>query len=376
MGQNVSPGRFFPVDGEMIRIFPSGNTAVREDLLEKPTLEVIDGKRYLAFRVQDPSPLNDTEQIERLRLFPLDSFTNEDVQKLQDFYQNFDFREVISKGLCKGLEKINDEKIRLVFLSMLTLLNPRQVAILLYLYRKAHQDESGPTVNFFCNDLLDSLYTRSNEGTFPSNVRGQVNQDLWSLHHNMFEYVDPDKDPNSPMIAYVLKSLIRIEGYELDKRRFRLEKTDFDWNKSDSAKTKLPDAYTVTLSFYKTIQQRRGYLNFPKGVSLKQPNNVQASRNYKMKLLTALLAYFTKDAVEIGSTYTYIPLKDLFQHLGLNGKNTSRKKKIVWETSNELLQEKLVLDVKWYEASEKELGIQFQVNPDELQWIVEETSGN
>jgi hypothetical protein len=376
MGQNVSPGRFFPVDGEMIRIFPSGNASVREDALEKPTLEMIDGKRYLAFRVQEPSPLDNTQEIERLRLFPLDSFANEDVQKLQDFYKDFDFQEVISKGLGKGLEKITDEKIRLVFLSMLTLLNPRQVAILLYLYRKAHQDETGPTVNFLCNDLLDSLYSRSNEGTFPSNLRKLVNQDLWSLHHNMFEYVDPDKDPNSPMIAYVLKSLIRIEGYELDKRRFRLEKTEFDWNKSDTPKSNLPDALTVTLGLYRTIQQGRGYLNFPKSLSLKQPNNVQASRNYKMKLLTALLAYFTKDAAGIGSTYTYISLKDLFQHLGLTGKNTSRKKKIVWETSNELLQEKLVVDIKWYEASDKELGIQFQINPEELQWIVKESTGN
>ena len=117
------------------------------------------------------------------RRIPLHEISEEDWEELKNQYDKLDLNTCKTQGISKGLEKIQDRRIQRLFMALLTFLNPRQVAIVLSLYKLAAQQGNTPLVSFRSNDLLESLgYTRSPDGSFTARSRSQLNQDLVALH--------------------------------------------------------------------------------------------------------------------------------------------------------------------------------------------------
>jgi hypothetical protein len=364
---------FFPVDGDFIQMLPKAGASFKhEDASERPTLETIDGKLHLVFRMRSPqqNPLSAEgqkigQEYEPTRSLPLENFSKKDLQILTEFYQKFDFGEIIAQGLCAALEKVNDRKVQQAFLAYLTFLNPMHVSIALYLYRAMHEQGGAPIVYFECNDLLDELYGRYNDGTFSSEVRRKLNQALRDLHRFDIHCPDPDQDPNASRERTLIRNILRIESYEIDKHRLELQGGTFDFEMAADFTRKLPDAYTVSLGFYKTIQSGGNYILLPKNINLKQPDSLQAARNYKMKLQTYLWWFIETHKTE-DYEYFHISLTDIIKHLELRGRNNSRKKSVVWEVINELQSEGIILECKEIVGSRRQVNIQFRLNPEKI----------
>lgn len=309
----------FPVDGKLMQILPlAGATFNHPDAPERPELEQIDGNWNLVFRVRRQEGLLTREVA---RYLPLDDFSEGDLQVLQQFYSNLDFRQVIDVGLRKGLSQIENPKVRSSFLSMLTTLNPRHVAILMYLYRTSHEQNNGPLVRFETNDLLNELYERSNSrGIHDSNKRGTLRRDLWALHRTEIHYSDPQQSADSNRVRILVRTPITINAYEIDRERLSFSDGNFDWGTQDTDRT--PDSFVVQLNFYRS----GGSVLFPKTLSLKQPRDLQTSRDSRSKLLYFLLSRLSE--VREGE-YIFASLDELAGAMELNDSNPRRKKATV-----------------------------------------------
>ena len=162
-------------------VLPRASASTRNPDVTLPLLRVDDSGYYLEMRVE-PDP-QESSEVALTRRVPLDDLTESEWVQLQKQYEELDFSVCRHQGLNTVLEKIPDTRIQRLFVALLTFLNPRQVAIVLYLYREAAQQGNGPIVSFRSNELLESLgYTRSEDGGFTARVRSQLNQDLVALH--------------------------------------------------------------------------------------------------------------------------------------------------------------------------------------------------
>ncbi|WP_263747243.1 hypothetical protein [Plectonema radiosum] len=93
-------------------------------------------------------------------------------EEIKEQYANFDLKACKDEGISKGLENIQDLRVQRLFVALLTFLNPRQVAIVLFLYKQAREQGKGSLVYFRSNDLLESLgYSRAKDGSFTTRLR-------------------------------------------------------------------------------------------------------------------------------------------------------------------------------------------------------------
>ena len=66
----------------------------------------------------------------------------------------------------KTLENIEDRKLQRLLITLMTFLNPRQVAIVFYLYKELARQQSDSSVYFRSNELLEWLgYKRQKDGS-------------------------------------------------------------------------------------------------------------------------------------------------------------------------------------------------------------------
>ncbi len=354
--QDHSDPDFFPIDGEIVKYLPKAGAPLKHPSVEHPVLEQDeDGTWYLRLRIQEEPGQHIEPEI--TRRIPLDNLSAEDWDNLRSYYKNLDFQKIIDQGISHGLEQIDDTKIQRMFLSLLTFLNPRQVAILIYLYRAAHLQRHGPSVQFDSNELLLSLgYTRDKDGSYPSESRAQINRDLVSMHRIELVFPDPEQDQTAEKIRFLVRNILKIESFTVN-RKTRI----FDWEKAADYTYQLADTYSVSLGFFNTIKRGSDYLLLSTNIDLRQRDSLQTSRDYKSKLRTYLFSRMQWDNLRDGQ-HLLISRVYLFKYLGLYGTNTSRNSQILWNAINEVKAEGWVVDVKEVARQRGQVSFQFTIN--------------
>jgi hypothetical protein len=338
----------FPVDGQFLMVLPRAGASIKNP----------DGY-YLEMRVEaDPK---DTSEIAVIRRVPLENLSVEEWEDLKKQYADVDFQTCTDQGISKGLEKIQDRRIQRLFMALLTFLNPRQVSIVLFLYRQAAQQGNGPLVCFRSNDLLESLgYTRTKDGGFASKLRSQLNRDLVALHRTELVLAQSLRKGNNMGAKVMIKSVLRIKDYEIDN-----VPRDFDLAKAADYTYELADAYTVSLEFFEGPGRTGDYVLFGNSIDITQKPGNNAKSDYKTKLLVYLASRMKWDTLQEGQ-YLVISKQYLFKNLDLLGSNSSRNNQIFWRTVDELQQEGYILAAQELPGKKKVSTVQFQINPEKM----------
>jgi hypothetical protein len=269
---------FFAVDGQLLMVMPRASASIRNPDVQLPILRQDKNNYYLEIQVK--SDVEDEKELAVTRRVPLDKLSQKEWKELETQYNNLDFSVCNDIGINKALEKIKDCRIRRLFLALLTFLNPRQVSIILYLYREAASQGNSPLVSFRSNDLLDSLgYTKTSDGGFTARVRSQLNQDLVALHRTELVFARSLYKGEKIGAKVTVKSILRIRDYEIDK-----VPRNFDLSKAADYTYELADAYTVCLEFFEGSSRLEQDVLFPKNIDLKEKLGGNAKRDYKTKL--------------------------------------------------------------------------------------------
>lgn len=352
----ITPG--FPVDGQLLMVLPRAAASLKNPDVRLPILRSDAEGYYLEMQVEaDPREAGEVAVIRRV---PLENLSEAEWEALQTQYANLDLKDCIDRGVSKGLEKIPDRKVQRLFMALLTFLNPRQVSIVLYLYKLASQQGNGPIVCFRSNDLLESLgYKRTKDGGFASKLRSQLHRDLVALHRTELVVAQSLPKGNQMGAKVTIKSVLRIRDYEIDQ-----VPRDFDLVKAADYTYELADAYTIALEFFDGPSRTGDYLLFTGDLDISQKLGSNAKCDYKTKLLIYLASRIKWNAMQDGQ-YLIISKQYLFKNLDLLGSNSSRNNQIFWRTVEELRQEGYILGAQEI-PGKKVSNIQFHINPDRL----------
>ena len=249
-----------------------------------------------------------------------------------------------------------------MIVALLTFLNPRQVSVVLYLYKQAAQKGNSPLVSFRSNELLESLgYTRTKDGGFAAKLRSQLNQDLVALHRTELILAQSLKKRGNNVGAKVMiKSVLRIKDFEIDN-----VPRDFDLAKAADYTYELADAYTVSLEFFEGPSRTGDYVLFANSIDISQKLGNNTKNDYKTKLLVYLASRMKWDKLQDGK-YLVISKQYLFKNLDLLGSNSSRNNQIFWRTVEELQQEGYFLRVQELPGKRKAASVQFQINSEKI----------
>ena len=349
----------FPVDGQLLMVLPRAAAALKNPDVQLPILRSDADGYYLEMRVE--ADIGDPTELAVTRRVPLENLSAEEWEDLKDQYAKLDLKSCSDQGISKGLEKIQDRRIQRLIMALLTFLNPRQVSIVLYLYRLAAQQGTGQSVCFRSNDLLESLgYTRTKDGGFASKLRSQLNRDLVALHRTELVLAQSLRKGNNIGAKVMIKSVLRIKDYEIDN-----VPRDFDLAKAADYTYELADAYTVSLEFFEGPSRTGDYVLFANSIDITQKLGNNAKSDYKTKLLIYLASRMKWDIPQDGQ-YLVISKQYLFKNLDLLGSNSSRNNQIFWRTVDELKQEGYVLGAQELPGKKKVPNIQFQINPEKL----------
>ena len=286
--------RFFPVDGQLLMVLPRAAVSLKNPDVHLPILRSDAEGHYLEMQVEADS--KETSEVAVIRRVPLEDLTEEEWQELKSQYALLDLQACTDQGVSKGLEKIQDRKIQRLFMALLTFLNPRQVSIVLYLYKLAAQQGNGPIVSFRSNDLLESLgYRRTKDGGFASKLRSQFNRDLVALHRTELVMAQSLQKGNQLGAKVMIKSVLRIKDYEIDN-----VPRDFDLAKAADYTYELADAYTISLEFFDGPARTGDYVLFASDIDISQKLGSNAKCDYKTKLLIYLASRMKWDALRDG----------------------------------------------------------------------------
>ncbi len=349
----------FPVDGQLLMVLPRVGASVRNPDVQLPILRTDGNGYYLEMRVE-PDP-KDKSEVAVTRRVPLENLSTEEWEELKAQYANLDLSACTNQGISKGLEKIQDRRIQRLFMALLTFLNPRQVAIVLFLYREAAKQGNSHLVSFRSNDLLASLgYTRAKDGSFTARSRSQLNRDLVALHRTELVLAQSLKKSTGVGAKVIVKSILRIQDYEIDH-----VPRDYDLAKAADYTYELADAYTVSLEFFDGPSRTGDYVLFSNSINTQQKLGSNAKHDYKMKLLVYLASRMKWDKLTDGQ-YLLISKQYLLKNLDLLGSNRSRNNQILWRTIEELKQGGYILEAQELPGKRKMTNIQFQINPEKL----------
>lgn len=343
-------------------VLPKASASVRNSDVRLPVLRKDKSNYYLEMQVN--ADAEDETELAVTRRVLLNELSQAEWNELEVQYHNLDLSVCNDIGINKALEKISDCRIRRLFLALLTFLNPRQVSIVLYLYREAAKQGNNPLVSFRSNDLLDSLgYTRTEDGGFTARVRSQLNQDLVALHRTELVFARSLHKGEQVGAKVTVKSILRIRDYEIDK-----VPRDFDLSKAADYTYELADAYTVALEFFEGSSQPDHYVLFSNSIDLKEKSGGNAKRNYKTKLLIYLASRMKWDKLRDGQ-YLSISKNCLLKNLDLLGSNKSRNNKILWRTIEQLNQDEYILKAQELPGKRYLTKIQFQINPQKIKCL-------
>lgn len=349
----------FPVDSQLLMVLPRASASIRNPDVQLPILRSdVDGY-YLELRVEADS--QDTSEIAVVRRVPLENLSEEEVDELKAESAKLDWSACITKGVSNGLEKIHDRRFQRMLTALITFLNPRQISIVLYLYKLAAQQNNGGTVTFRSNDLLQDLgYTRTKDGGFASKLRSQLNRDLVALHRTELVLARSFKKHQANRGAKVMiKSILRIKDYEVDSAP-----RDFDITKAADYTYELADSYTISLEFFDG--SRNGdFVLFPNSLDISQRLGSNAKCDYKTKLLVYLASRMKWDHAADGQ-FVSVSKQYLFKNLDLFGTNSSRNNQIFWRTVDELKNDGYLFGAQELPGKHRIASIQFQIDSSKL----------
>lgn len=347
------------VDGELVRILPRAGASFRNPDVNLPTLRSDAGGRYIEMRVQaDP---DEASEVALTRRISLDNLSGEEWTDLKKDYDTLDLEAYLSRGI-KGLDKIEDLRLRRLTATLLTFLNPRQVEIVLYLYRAASDEETGPIVSFRSNDLLEAMgYQRTKDGGFHAEARSLLHGDLMALHRTELVYAVETQRGDNLEAEVTIKNVLRIQNFKVDnvQRDFNAERAaDYSYGAADS--------YTVNLEFFQTpARGARDYVLFG-NIDMRRKVGNSAQHDYAIKLVIYLASRLKWDSPKDGQ-YLTISKSHLFKNLDLLGKNTSRNNAIFWRTIDELKENSFILSARELPGKRKSsLLVEFQLNPEKI----------
>lgn len=353
---------FFSVDGQLLMVLPRASASIRDSDVRLPILRKDKSSYYLEMQVN--ADAEDERELAVTRRVLLNELSQAEWNELEDQYHNLDLSVCRDVGINKALEKISDCRIRRWFLALLTFLNPRQVSIILYLYREAARQGNSPLVSFRSNELLDSLgYTRTKDGGFTARVRSQLNQDLVALHRTELVFARSLHKGEQVGAKVTVKSILRIRDYEIDK-----VPRNFDLAKAADYTYELADAYTVALEFFEGSSRPDHYVLFSNDIDLKEKSGGNTKRDYKTKLLIYLASRMKWDKLKDGQ-YLLISKNCLLKNLDLLGSNKSRNNKILWRTIQQLNQNEYILEAQELPGKRNQAKIQFQINPQKIKCL-------
>ncbi len=349
----------FPVDGQLLMVLPRAGASVNNPDTRLPILRSDGDGYYLEMRVD--TDMNDAGEVAVTRRVPLEDLTTDEWEELKQQYDSLDFGTLAAQGIGKGLEKIQDRKIQRLFMALLTFLNPRQVGIVLYLYKLAAEQSNGPIVTFRSNELLENLgYSRAKGGSFHAKVRSQLNRDLVALHRVELVLAKSLREGNKIGAEVIIKSILRIKSYKIENLS-----RDFDLVKAADYTYELADSYTVSLEFFEGPSRTGDYVLFAGDIDVTQKIGSNTKNDYRTKLLIYLASRLKWDSPHDGQ-YLTISKQYLFKNLDLFGSNSSRNNQIFWRTVEELQQEGYILGAQELPGKRKTPSIQFQINPEKL----------
>ena len=350
---------FFSVDGQLLMIMPRASASIRNPDVQLPILRQDKSNYYLEIQVNGDS--EDERELAVTRRVPIDRLSKKEWNELVAQYNNLDLSVCNDVGINKALKKIKDCRIQRLFLALLTFLNPRQVSIILYLYREAASQGNGSIVSFRSNDLLDSLgYTKTEDGGFNSRVRSQLNQDLVALHRTELVFARSLHKGEQVGAKVSVKSILRIRDYEIDK-----VPRNFDLSTAADYTYELADAYTVALEFFERSSSPESDVLFSKNIDFKEKLGGNAKRDYKTKLLIYLASRMKWDKLKDGQ-YLLISKNCLLKNLDLLGSNKSRNNKILWRIIGQLNEDGYILEAQELAGKRSQSKIQFQINPQKI----------
>jgi hypothetical protein len=356
----------FPVDGQLLKVLLRAGASLRNPDIRMPVLSSDADGFYLEMKVEaDPSGEGEDEVTRRI---PLENLSEEDWETLKTCYENVDFKVCIERGISNGLEKITDTSIKRLFMSLLTFLNPRLVSILIYLYREASYQSGGPRVHFETNALMEELgYTRSNNGSFPSNLRAQLNMDIVWMTRVELIFPKAEKfrrNQKKDRTEFVVKRLFTIEEFEVANGRTQ----NFDPNKAADYTSELPLAYTVSLGFVEGLGRDGDYVLFADSINLGQRVGGNARYDTRMRLLIYLANRLQWDKPQDGQ-FLVMSQQYVFKNLDLLGKNESRNKKLLWEAIEKLKSEGYILEAMELSEKKKATKICLKINSEMLRCV-------
>ena len=356
---NSSSGNF-AVDGHLLRLVSRAGIPLRNSNLRAPLVREEGEGAFLEMRVES----NGDGELGLVRRIAVESLSPEALKTVPIALEQMDWSACVNKGLTQGLAGVEERSQRRWLTSLMTFLNPRQLAILLYCYQQycCQQGTSASaqvTVN--SDELLMALgYTRTKDGGFASKVRSQVHQDLVALHRVELVY------PRAIMLGKMagesasrkveVRSLLKIVDFVPERSA-----SGFDLFRAADMSFEMAERYTVEL-----ICRRDGATSrvlFPKTVDLSQRLGGNAKNDYRMRLLIYLASRVAWGLLSDGQ-YMILSKQGLFNSLDLLGSNSSRNNQIFWRTIEGLKQEKFIMSAQELPGKSKMNSVQFQVNPE------------
>lgn len=358
MSNKPSQLDLFEVDGEFIKILPRASASLRNPDVSLPFLRSDAGGNYLEMRVEsDPT---EASEVALTRRIPLDNLSGEEWQELKKEYDVLDLAACLNRGI-KGLEQIEDLRLRRLTVALLTFLNPRQVQLVLYLYKAAAAEKSGSVVEFRSNDLLEVMgYQKTSDGGFRAESRSQLHCDLMALHRTELVYAVETRTGDTVEAEVTIKNVLRIQRFWIDDVQ-----REFDTEKAADYSYAAADRYRVNLEFFQSDRSDGDYVLFG-NINMQQQVGKSTQHDYSMKLLMYLASRLKWDSPKDGQ-YLSISKRHLYKNLDLLGSNSSRNSKIFWRTVEELKESRFLVNARELPGKRKSSAmIEFQVNAEKI----------
>ncbi len=335
--------------------------SLRNRELRAPLLRLDPSGNFLEMRIEsDPQEASEFGLVRRLSL---EALSVGEVEDLRSAVDALDWGACVGLGVAQGLAGIETRRWERWLTGLLTFLNPRQMALLIDLYRTAYATGSVGEVSFGSDDLLTQLgYTRTKDGGFASKLRSQIHRDLVALHRTELVYprsvaVGNFSDAQNRRVE--VRSILKIVEAVPERSG-----SGFDLFRAADNTFEMADRYTVRLNFFSD----RSVLKLPATMDLSQRLGGNAKNDYRMRLIVYLASRMCWDALSDGQ-YMILSKALLFKNLDLLGTNGSRNNQIFWRTIEGLKQEKFLINAQELPGKQKMNSIQFQINPQAFQIV-------
>lgn len=347
----------FPVEGHLLRLVARAGIPLRNPDVRPPLVRIEGEDSFLEMRVET------SEEVGLVRRMGMEALSPESRAEFSIALEKMDWTACVQKGLAQGLEAIEDRRVERWLTGLMTFLNPRQLAILLYCARLG----SG-AVSFKSDDLLGALgYTRTRDGGFASKIRSQIHRDLVTLHR--IELVYPRSialgktGTDASHRKVEVRSLLKIVDFVPER-----SDSGFDLFRAADLSYEMAERYTVVLSCEGSARENLQVAGshrilFPQAIDLSQRLGGNAKNDYRMRLLIYLASRMAWGTISDGQ-YMILSKQTMFKYLDLLGSNSSRNNQIFWRTIELLKQEKFLLSAQELPGKSKLNSVQFQINPE------------